>query len=130
MPRHWADTYIGRPYVPGQHDCAALAVEVLRDQFGLHVELPADRPHDPAQAARVIAGLQGAHAKAIPGPVEGCAVLLRRGPIARPWHIGIYYQRAGEGHVLHTTRQTSAISTRVRDLARLGYQIEGYYTWI
>ena len=73
MPRHWADTYIGRPYVTGQHDCAALAAEVLRDQFGRRVELPADRPHDPAQAAGRLGAAQLLLSPVFPVPGKGDA---------------------------------------------------------
>ena len=126
---HWADTYVGRAYTEGDYDCAALVADVLISQFGREVTLPADRPHDPAAAARLIDALREDCASRIESPIEGCAVLLRRGRLARPWHIGVYFERGGEGCVLHSLRETGAIITRLRDLDRMGYQIEGYYQW-
>ena len=31
---HWAESYIGRPYVEGRHDCADFVVAVMRERFG------------------------------------------------------------------------------------------------
>ena len=126
---HWADAYVGRPYAEGDYDCAALAADVLREVFGRVVVLPAERPRDPAAAARMVDELRRSCAVRIDSPVEGCAVLLRRGAIARPWHIGVYFKRGGEGCVLHSVLGAGAITTRVRELARIGYQVEGYYRW-
>ena len=32
--RHWAEAWLGRPWVAGEHDCADFVVAVLREQFG------------------------------------------------------------------------------------------------
>lgn len=130
MSAHWSDAYVGRPYVPGVTDCAELAAAVQREVFGRPVEIPAERPDSPESGAALIARLQHDHAVPIAAPVEGCAVLLRRGAIARPWHIGTYFERAGEGYILHSTRAAGAATVvRLRDIGRFGFQVEGFYAW-
>lgn len=127
---HWSDTYIGRPYVRGVYDCAALAADVQRDVFGRDVAMPAERPSDPAGSAALIARLQDDHARRLEGPEEGAIVLMRRGILARPWHVGTYFEQAGEGWILHSTATAGgATAMRVRDLPRFGFQIEGFYQW-
>lgn len=127
---HWSDAYIGRPYLRGQYDCAALASDVQREVFGRAVDLPAERPADPAGSAALIARLQASHARRLAGPEEGAVVLMRRGSLARPWHVGTYFESGGEGWILHSTSAAGgATAMRVRDIARFGFQIEGYYLW-
>lgn len=131
MARHWSDAYVGRRYVRGQYDCAALAADVQQEVFGRAVDLPAERPHDLRAQAAAVAGVMVQHAEPVERAVEGCLALLRKGPAARPWHVGVYFERGGEGWILHATASSGqAISTRVRALHLLGYQIEGYYQWV
>ena len=40
---HWAESYIGRPYVEGRHDCADFVVAVMRERFGASLALPGPR---------------------------------------------------------------------------------------
>ena len=128
---HWTDAYVGRPYVPGAEDCAYLAATVQREVFGRAVVLPAERPNNLAEGAEMIARLQADHAVRLEAPQEGAVVLMRRGNLARPWHVGTYFEQAGEAWILHATRSAGAATVvRVRDLPRFGLQIEGYYTWI
>lgn len=128
---HWSETYIGRPYVPGTYDCAALAADVQREVFGRPVAIPGERPDDPAASAAMLVSLQADHARRLDEPEEGAVVLMRRGPLARPWHVGTYFEQGGEGCILHTTRSAGAATVvRLRDLARFGLSVEGYYTWI
>lgn len=130
MP-HWSEAYIGRPYIPGSYDCAALAADVQRDVFGRAVAIPGERPHDPAASAALLAAVQADHACRLDVPREGAIVLMRRGSFSRPWHVGTYFEQGGEGYILHSTRSAGAATVvRVRDLARFGLQIEGFYTWI
>ena len=46
-----AQGYVGREYVPGQYDCAHLAIDVQREVFGRHISLPA--PHRLGRAGQV-----------------------------------------------------------------------------
>ena len=58
---HWAESYIGRPYVEGRHDCADFVVAVMREHFGRELALPA---HGAGTRAwdRQIAALKGVYA--------------------------------------------------------------------
>ena len=58
---HWAESYIGRPYVEGRHDCADFVVAVMRERFGRELALPA---HGAGTRAwdRQIAALKGVYA--------------------------------------------------------------------
>ena len=38
---HWAEAWVGRAYVAGEHDCADFVVAVLRERFGRTLALPA-----------------------------------------------------------------------------------------
>jgi hypothetical protein len=56
---------------------------------------------------------------------------MRRGACSRPWHVGTYFDAAGEGWILHSTASAGAATViRLRDLSRFGLQVEGFYTWI
>lgn len=126
---HWSDVYLGRPYLPGEYDCAALAVDVQRDVFGRRVDLPAERPADPQTSAALLSVLQADHVVRLADPEEGCIVLMRRGAEGE-WHVGTWFCAVAEGWVLHLTRTPlGATVAKVRVLARLGFQIEGYYRW-
>ena len=58
---HWAESYIGRPYVEGRHDCADFVAAVMREHFGRELTLPA---HGAGTRAwdRQIAALKGVYA--------------------------------------------------------------------
>lgn len=128
---HWSEAYVGRPYVAGSDDCAALAVAVQREVFGRVVDIPGERPCGLAESAALIARLQVDHAQRIEVPVDGTVVLMRRGACSRPWHVGTYFDAAGEGWILHSTASAGAATViRLRDLSRFGLQVEGFYTWI
>lgn len=126
---HWSARYVGRPYVAGADDCAALAAAVQREVFGRDVALPAERPSHLPEAAKMIAAVERDHGRPIAEPVEGCIVLMRKGQHARPWHVGVYFAQGGEGWVLHATSRAGAIATRIRQLPALGLSVEGYYEW-
>lgn len=144
MMSHWSDAYVGRPYVEGEFDCAELARTVNREVFGRAIRLPAERWHaGKAGAARLMAmRAQIEDGKADYGvptdaPQDGDAVLLYSR--ARLAHIGLYCLIpqglpsvvGGAAWVLHAADDArQAVRTRLRELERLGYRLEGYYTWI
>ncbi|RXZ42834.1 hypothetical protein EBB06_12555 [Crenobacter cavernae] len=125
---HWSDAYLGRPYLEGEFDCAALAGAVAREVLGLAVTLPGER----------LAGLRGmsaqvaAHKEALAAragePADGQPLLMiARGRLN---HIGVACWLAGEWWVLHADRGAGmVVRQRLRELERLGYTIEGYYRW-
>ena len=59
---HWAESYIGRPYVEGAHDCADFVAAVMRERFGVSLALPA-HGEGPRAWDRQIAALKGVYAR-------------------------------------------------------------------
>jgi len=126
-----AQGYVGREYVPGQYDCAHLAIDVQREVFGRHISLPA--PHRLGRAGQVaqIRALRDELAVRIGNAVHGCGVLITTPLDAGPqWHIGTVLIHRGETWVLHNSAHIgSAALNRIADFARRGQRIEGFYRW-
>ena len=129
--QHWAEAYIGRPYVEGAHDCADFVVAVLRERFGRTLALPA---HAESVRAwdRQIAALRGDYARRTEAPVEGDGVLMAAAARRRNMghHIGIWCAVAGEAYVLHCLKGTGSIFHPLRDLGRRALVLEGVYRWL
>ena len=135
---HWAESYIGRPYVEGRHDCADFVVAVMREHFGRELALPA---HGAGTRAwdRQIAALKGVYAVhvapeargTISTPREGDGVLMaaaaRRHSLGH--HIGIWCAVGGEPYVLHCLKGVGSILHPIRDLDRRALVLEGVYRW-
>ena len=153
---HWAESYIGRPYVEGRHDCADFVVAVMREHFGRELALPA---HGAGTRAwdRQIAALKGVYAVHVAPeargtmgapeargstvapeargtmgtPREGDGVLMaaaaRRHSLGH--HIGIWCAVGGEPYVLHCLKGVGSILHPLRDLDRRALVLEGVYRW-
>ena len=141
---HWAESYIGRPYVEGAHDCADFVVAVMRERFGRELALPA---HGAGTRAwdRQIAALKGVYAVrrrasrrrraelwgTMGTPREGDGVLMaaaaRRHSLGH--HIGIWCAVGGEPYVLHCLKGVGSILHPIRDLDRRALVLEGVYRW-
>ena len=144
---HWAESYIGRSYVEGRHDCADFVVAVMRERFGRELALPA---HGAGTRAwdRQIAALKGVYAVHVApeargtmgapeargtmgAPREGDGVLMaaaaRRHSVGH--HIGVWCAVAGEPYVLHCLKGVGSILHPIRDLDRRALVLEGVYRW-
>ena len=136
---HWAESYIGRPYVEGRHDCADFVAAVMRERFGRELALPAHgaaRSRAPSGANtrawdRQIAALKGVYARRTATPREGDGVLMaaaaRRHSLGH--HIGIWCAVGGEPYVLHCLKGVGSILHPIRDLDRRALVLEGVYRW-
>ena len=154
--QHWAESYIGRPYVEGVHDCADFVVAVMRERFGRELALPA---HGAGTRAwdRQIAALKGVYAVHVAPEArgtmgapeargstvapeargtmgtsrEGDGVLMaaaaRRHSLGH--HIGVWCAVAGEPYVLHCLKGVGSILHPIRDLDRRALVLEGVYRW-
>ena len=136
--QHWAESYIGRPYVEGVHDCADFVVAVMREHFGRELTLPA---HGAGTRAwdRQFAALKGVYAVRVAPeargtmgtPREGDGVLMaaaaRRHSLGH--HIGIWCAVAGEPYMLHCLKGVGSILHPIRDLDRRALVLEGVYRW-
>ena len=128
--QHWAESYIGRAYVEGRHDCADFVAAVMRERFGVSLALPA-HGEGPRAWDRQIAALKGVYARRTGAPREGDGVLMaaaaRRHSLGH--HIGIWCAVAGEPYVLHCLKGVGSILHPIRDLDRRALVLEGVYRW-
>ena len=127
---HWSAQFVGQPYVLGDADCAALAVQVRREVF--------KRPVPPAVEMERAASALGRARQMADGvldygvrteyPQEGDVVLMRcRG---RPSHVGVFCLVDDEPSVLHAMKNAGmAVLHRLRDLPRVNLAVEGFYQW-
>ena len=154
--QHWAESYIGRAYVEGRHDCADFVAAVMRERFGVSLALPA-HGEGPRAWDRQIAALKGVYAVRVAPeargtmgapeargtmgapeargtmgtPREGDGVLMaaaaRRHSVGH--HIGIWCAVGGEPYVLHCLKGVGSILHPLRDLDRRALVLEGVYRW-
>lgn len=128
---HWAEAYIGRPYIEGRHDCADFVAAVLRERFGRVIALPGRAGNVRARDAQ-IAVMKGAYARRTTAPSEGDGVLMAAAGRGRCMghHIGIWCAPGGEPHVLHCLKGVGSILHPLRDLGRRALVLEGVYRWL
>ena len=130
---HWSDRYIGRRYVRGVYDCAHLLVEVMAEQFGRAVSLPAHasgvRDRDKqiatltATLCRPLAGTEAAG--------DGDVALMRAAGrrVSLGHHCGIVFILDNERHVLHCLAGLGVIRHPLRDLGPRCLELTGVYRW-
>lgn len=116
------------PYVAQKFDCADLAVRVRREVFGQEIELPTDHGSGRAERDDTIRRNLPAYAERTETPRDGDGVLLRVRGLEQ--HIGVYCAIGTHAWVLHNHSRAGVHLVRVRDLARFGYLIVGFYRWI
>lgn len=132
---HWAEGYVGRPFVEGEFDCGELARVVMKEQFGRDVAVPTERWYQGKEGAarlRAMAGQVQAVAAELGTPTwapkEGDAVLMYSG--SKRMHVGVYCLIGAEVWVLHCAeRAGQVILTRFRELEPKGFRLEGVYAW-
>ena len=131
MAPHWAEAYIGRAYVEGEHDCADFVVAVLRERFGRALALPVHAASVRGWDAQIVA-LKGEVALPTISPREGDGVLMaaaaRRRSVGH--HIGVWCAVAGEPYVLHCLKGVGSIFHPLRELDRRALALEGVYRWL
>lgn len=122
--------YIGIPFVSlGRDktgaDCWGLVRLILEEQYGIMVPTLLD--YTDALDNVVVSNVINKQTPLVTGeqleePVEGCIVILRsKGLIG---HVGLYI---GNNTILHTTKQTGAITESINN-RRLKNKIKGYYS--
>ena len=126
MRRHWAESYVGIPYV--ECDCAQLCVRVQHQRFKKLLNIPLSRPSGLRGTSDMIVDLQDDFATLVSVPEEGDAVLMiGRGRIN---HIGIACYINKQLHVLHAMRNAGMTCLHnSNSLSNIGLKIEGYYKW-
>ena len=126
---HWSDQYVGKPYVKDSLDCSGWVERIEREQFGRDVRLPSERAQGLRPRSRQIETERDRFVIRTHAPQEGDVVMMRsRGDL---WHVGLFCLIAREPWVLHAMEGFGSIARhRVRSLADLGLEFEGYYKWI
>ena len=130
MAGHWAEAYIGRPWVAGEHDCADFVVAVMREQFGRALDLPAHE-ESVRQWDRQIASLRDEFAVPTLSTQDGDGVLMhaRGARRLRRYHLGLWVDANGVASVLHCQEAAGSILHPIRDLAQRALALEGIYKW-
>lgn len=121
---YWAMKYLGLPWVAGESDCWNFARRVWREQFGRDVPPVLVDVASALDTRRALREQMHAEWIKTDAPREGDAVLMALG--AMPCHVGVYL--AG-GSILHSVEGAGVVCTPPNGIARVGYQITGYYGW-
>lgn len=125
---HWSDKYVGLPYLPQEFDCASLAAKVSKDLFNKEVGLPESHGETYRGQSKQILKHKDDLAIKIEKPVDGCpALFYGRGRLC---HIGVMCWIAGDWWVLHNDENSRfVVRQRLRDMTRVLFTLEGYYSW-
>lgn len=118
--QHWSDKYIGIAYVKDKYDCGSLVEQVLREQYGVNVQMPSTRAASHLGRVDQL-NTQLANLKKVDVAKEGDVIYMRKGALR---HVGIALWINNEAWVLHCCASVNVIRTRVRDMPMLGYIIE------
>ncbi len=130
---HWSEKWLGRDFVPGEHDCLHFVRDVLRVEFGVRVRIPVrDHPVRIRAMAREIAAGKGEVAMPmICDPDEGDGILMSpHGSTLGGSHIGICAKPGDEPHVLHCVKDLGSVLWPLQGLDGRGWQVEGAYRWL
>ena len=119
---HWAEQYIGRPWVEKQHECGHFFCAVMKERFGLEVQ-PIDA--DALSLRSCIRALNGEHPEfanwvEVDTPREGDCV--RMSHAKHPHHVGLWVDVDGGG-VLHCVEGAGVVLSSRRSLRVTGWKI-------
>lgn len=134
-----AEALVGLPVVPGEFDCAHLALRAQRELFGRELAWPLPGRHPQGRRGQAAAFARWRPALArkvdteIDTPASGDAVLFeqpREGGSAE-WHIGtLIVDDTGERWVLHTRAGVErSVLERLADCRARALRVEGIYRW-
>ena len=119
---HWAQAYVGLPYIVGVGECGHRAALVWREVFGLTVEAaPAFGDLGAAQGL-IKAALDGPTWTPVLVPAEGDAVVMWKGSLLA--HVGVWVE---PGLVLHCTRAEGMVLTPETALEARGFRVAGRF---
>jgi cell wall-associated NlpC family hydrolase len=127
---HWAEQYIGQPYITNEADCARLVTRVRSEVFKLPVptDVEVHRAASRLGRAAQMTDLVALYTKPVDDPKEGDVVLMLCRN--RPSHVGVYCDVNGEPSVLHAMENAGMVVLhRIRDLPKVFLSVEGFYKW-
>jgi hypothetical protein len=127
-PQHWSDRFIGERYVLGENDCAIVAARAMEAATGRSIVLPTERAGHWRDYHEQIVAARDDLAEKVFNPKDGDAILMIGR--ARINHIGVFCEIDGTGYALHASEGfKTVVRTRLRDLERFGWKVEGFYRW-
>lgn len=119
---HWAEKYIGEPWVAGENDCWAFARKVWREQFGVEVPvLDVDACNRLACSRAFATHAEKDAWRRVETPMDGDAALI--GQSERPSHVGVF----AEGGVLHCVQGAGVVFASLPALVSSGWRVLGWY---
>jgi uncharacterized protein YijF (DUF1287 family) len=128
MTEHWAHQFVGREYVEGVYDCAALLEDVQQNIFHRNVDFPKERKSHVILSALTINQHKDAYLEPVSAEEaqDGDVVLMvSRGRLS---HIGVLAEIDGIRYVLHNLKSSGNVALhRIRDLDKYALTLEGYY---
>lgn len=127
---HWAEQYIGQPYITNEADCARLVTRVRSEVFKLPVptDVEVHRAASRLGRAAQMTDLVALYTQPVDDPKEGDVVLMLCRN--RPSHVGVYCDVNGEPSVLHAMENAGMVVLhRIRDLPKVFLSVEGFYKW-
>lgn len=124
---HWAQKYIGKPWVSGARgpdafDCWGLLWHVKREHFRQELpQYPGVNARDFLTVCRMIdAGAHATEWKRLEQPAEGCAVGMSQRGNGRFHHVGIWTDADG-GLVVHAMDKANVVAQPVEKLKLQGF---------
>jgi len=119
---HWAEKYIGEPWIAGENDCWSFARKVWREQFGIDVPMVDVDACSRIACSRAFQN-HDERGSWIPvtAPQEGDAALI--GKSTRPSHVGIFV----ENGVLHSVQGVGVVFSSLMALSLTGFHVLGWY---
>ena len=127
---HWADAFLGRPWVGGQsgpeaYDCHGVVRAVYRDRLGITLPIVSADAHSAPSIARAMHAYDYADWDEIAAPERDLDVVMMT-LSRRPHHVGVYLTIDGGG-VLTAVEGAGVIYQPMSSLARHGWRITNVY---
>lgn len=122
---HWAEAYVGDPWVAGEHDCFAFARRVWRERFALEVPVVDVDATSRLASMRAFSGHpEVGNWQQVETPQEGDGVLI--GKNKRPGHVGVWIDIDG-GRILHCVVGAGVVCQDPKTMRMMGWNILGFY---
>lgn len=119
---HWAEQYIGQPWIPGDNDCWMFFRQVQRQHFGRHVPIiDIDALNRLACVREFQDHPEHSMWYGVENPQEGDAVLMAKGKHSS--HIGVWVN----GGVLHSVQGMGVVWQSKPQLKNDGWQHLTFY---
>jgi cell wall-associated NlpC family hydrolase len=119
---HWADQYVGLPWIAGERDCWSFFRQVQAAHFGRQVPAIDVDALNRLESTRTFADhAERAEWAEVQAPQEGDAVLMARS--RHPSHIGVWVN----GGVLHAVQGVGVVWQRLAQIKLDGWQRITHY---